>query len=184
MIDSGESVSLVMRAFVLAAGLFKYVALASSVGLLCLSHARLRQRQAVQRSFAVARWALALLMILYGVVKLTGTQLHHRETLDCAHVMALGSAHLFWYFFGYSRSYVVFAGVVEITCGLLLARRVTRRLGVLLTLVTLANIVVMDFAFDIAPKYWALSLLLASGALLLQDLPAYWAAAAALTRRE
>ena len=173
-----------MKAFVVAAGLFKFLALASSVGLLCLSHPRLRQRRAVQRSFAVARWALALLMILYGVVKLMGTQLHHRETLDCAHVMALGSAHLFWYFFGYSRSDVVFAGVVEITCGLLLARRVTRRLGVLLTLVTLANIVVMDFAFDIAPKYWALSLLLASGALLLQDLPAYWAAAAALTRRE
>jgi len=184
MIDSGESVSLVMRAFVLAAGLFKYVALASSVGLLCLSHARLRQRQAVQRSFAVARWALALLMILYGVVKLTGTQLHHRETLDCAHVTALGSAHLFWYFFGYSRFYVVFAGAVEIACGLLLARRVTSRLGVLLTLVTLANIVVMDFAFDIGPKYWALSFLLTTVALLLQDLPAYWTAAAALTRSE
>jgi hypothetical protein len=173
-----------MRAFVLAAWLFKFLALALSLGLLCLSHPRLRQRRAVQRSFAVARWALALLMILYGVVKLTGTQLHHHETLDCAHVMALRSAKLFWYFFGYSRFYVVFAGAVEIACGLLLARRVTSRLGVLLTLATLANIVAMDFAFDIGPKYWALSLLLASVALLLQELPAYWTAATALTRSE
>jgi hypothetical protein len=61
---------------------------------------------------------------------------------------------------------------------------VTRRLGVLLTLVTLTNIVVMDFAFDIEPKYWALSLLLTSVALLLQELPAYRTAAAALTRSE
>jgi hypothetical protein len=173
-----------MKAFVFAAWLFRFLALATSVGLLCLSHPRLRQRRAVQRSFAVGGWALALLMILYGVVKLTGTQLHHRETLDSAHVMALGSARLFWYFFGYSRFYVVFAGAVEITCGLLLARRVTRRLGVLLTLVTLTNIVVMDFAFDIEPKYWALSLLLATVALLLHELPAYWTAAATLTRSE
>jgi uncharacterized membrane protein YphA (DoxX/SURF4 family) len=160
------------------------LAVASSVGLLCLSHPRLRQRRAIQRAFAVARWALALLMIVYGVVKLTGTQLHHREMLDGAHVMALGSARLFWYFFGYSRFYVVFAGAVEIACGLLLAIHVTRRLGVLLTLVTLTNIVVMDFAFDIEPKYWALSLLLTSVALLLQELPAYRTAAAALTRSE
>ena len=173
-----------MKAVVLAAWLFKFLALASSVGLLCLSHPRLQPRWAVQRCFAFARWALALVMILYGVVKLTGTQLHHRETLDCAHVMGLGSAQLFWYFFGYSRFYVAFAGAVEIACGLLLASRVTRRLGVLLTLVTLANIVVMDFAFDIAPKYWALSLLLASVGLLLQELPAYWKAAATLTRSE
>src|SRR3954469_18434143 len=136
-----------MKALVLAAWLFKFLALASSVGLLCLSHPRLRQRRAVQRSFAVARWTLALMMILYGVVKLTGTQLHHRETLDSAQVMALGSAQLFWYFFGYSRFYVVFAGSGEIACGLLLPSHVTRRLGVLLTLVTLANIGVMDFAF-------------------------------------
>jgi hypothetical protein len=173
-----------MKALVLAAWLFRFLALAVSVGLVCLSHPRLRQRRAVQRTFAVVPWALALVMILYGVVKLTGTQLHHHETLDGAQVMALGSAQLFWYFFGYSRSYVVFAGAVEIACGLLLASRMTRRLGVLLTLVTLANIVVMDFAFDIEPKYWALSLLLASVALLLQELPAYWTAAAGLTRSE
>ena len=173
-----------MKAFVFAAWLFRFVAVAASVGLLCLSHPRLRQRRAVQRSFAVARWTLALLMIVYGVVKLTGTQLHHHETLECAQVMTLGSARLFWYFFGYSRFYVVFAGTVEIACGLLLASHVTRRLGVLLTLVTLANIVVMDFAFDIEPKYWALSLLLTNIALLLQELPVYWTAATALTRSE
>ena len=173
-----------MKAVVFAAWLFRFVALAASVGLLCLSHPRLRQRRAVQRSFAVVRLALALLMIVYGVVKLTGTQLHHRETLDGAQVMALGSARLFWYFFGYSRFYVVFAGAVEIACGLLLAGQVTRRLGVLLTLVTLTNIVVMDFAFDIEPKYWASSLLLASVALVLQELPVYRTAAAALTRPE
>src|SRR3954471_12953561 len=167
-----------MRAYVLAAGALKFLALASSVGLLCLSHPQLRQQRAVERSFAVARWALALLMIVYGVLKLTGTQLYHHETLDGAHFMAFGSARLFWYFFGYSRVYVVFAGAVEIACGLLLARRVTRRLGVLLTLVTLTNIVVLDFAFDIAgAKYWALSFLLTSVALLLQELPAYWTAA-------
>ena len=174
-----------MKAFVLAAVSLKFLALASSVGLLCLSHPQLRQRRAVKSSFAVARWALALLMIAYGVVKLTGTQLYHHETLDGAHFMSFGSARLFWYFFGSSRFYVVFAGVVEIGCGLLLARRVTHRLGVLLTLVTLTNIVVLDFAFDIAgAKYWALSLLLTSVALLLQELPVYWTAAAALTRSE
>jgi uncharacterized membrane protein YphA (DoxX/SURF4 family) len=173
-----------MKALVLGAWLFRFVALATSVVLLCLAHPRLRQRWAVQRSFVAARWVLALLMILYGVVKLTGTQLHHRETLDGAHVMAFGSAQLFWYFFGYSRLYVVFAGAVEIACGLLLASHVTRRLGVLLTMMTLTNIVVMDFAFNIEPKYWALSLLLATVALLLQELPAYWTATVRLTRGE
>jgi len=184
MIVRAPPVSVVMKAFVFAAWLFRFLALASAVGLLCLAHPRLRTRPAVQRSFTVVRWALALIMIVYGVVKLTGTQLHHRETLDCAQIMALGSARLFWYFFGYSRFYVVFAGAVEIACGLLLASHVMRRLGVLLTLVTLTNIVVMDFAFDIEPKYWALSLLLSSVAVLLHELPAYWTAAATLTRGE
>src|SRR5437870_5361153 len=107
MIVRAPRVSIVMKALVLGAWLFRFVALAASVVLLCMSHPQLRQRREVQRGFAVARWALALVMIVYGVVKLTATQLHHRETLDCAHVMAFGSARLFWYFFGYSRFYVV-----------------------------------------------------------------------------
>jgi hypothetical protein len=182
MILRATTVPLVMKALFLAIWSLKFLALATSVGLLCLSHPRLRQRRAVQRSFTVARWALAFMMIVYGMVKLTGTQLHHAETFDCAHVTAFGAKQLFWYFFGYSRFYVVFAGAVEIASGLLLAIHVTRRIGVLLTMATLTNIVAMDFAFAIEPKYWALAFLLTAFALVLHELPAYLTAAATLTR--
>lgn len=58
---------------------------------------------------------------------------------------------LAWTFLGFSKGYNIFMGVAEILAGFLLFRR-TLTLGLIITLMTTANVMAVNFFFDVPVK--------------------------------
>lgn len=76
---------------------------------------------------------------------------------------------LAWAFYGYSYGYNVFMGLAESAALFLLFRRTTA-LGALLTLTTLANVMAVNFNYDVHAKMYPTALFLMAFFLLLKDL--------------
>jgi hypothetical protein len=68
--------------------------------------------------------------------------------------------HLLWIFMGYSRPYAIFAGAGEMLGALLLCFRRTSAAGAFVLIAVLSNVVVMNFAYDVAVKVDAVNFLL------------------------
>jgi hypothetical protein len=135
------------------------------------------------RLVGLARLILGATFAVYGVVKLTGTQLHHVHS--SARLDQLSSSELFWYFFGYSRPYVVALGVAELAAAILLVLPQTRRLGTLAWIAFGAHITMLDFAYDVGPvRFWVLGLTLCCVTLVASDCAPYRRALANLFDRK
>lgn len=76
---------------------------------------------------------------------------------------------LAWAFFGYSYGYNVFIGLAESAALLLLFRRTTT-FGALLTLATLANVIAVNYNYDVHAKMYPTALFVMALFLLLKDL--------------
>jgi hypothetical protein len=74
-----------------------------------------------------------------------------------------------WAFFGYSYGYNVFMGLAESAALLLLFRR-TSTLGAILTLATLANVMAVNYNYDVHAKMYPTALFLMAFFILLKDL--------------
>ena len=75
---------------------------------------------------------------------------------------------LAWAFFGYSYGYNVFIGIAESAALLLLFRR-TMTFGAILTLVTLGNVMAVNYNYDVHAKMYPTALFLMTFFLLLRD---------------
>ena len=97
----------------------------------------------------VARILLGLGIIPYGISKLANVQF---QVSAWEYAQPLGGAPgtvLTWAFLGYSPWFQFLLGVLEAIPGLLLLSRRTYRLGALLLLPVLLNVVLMNFAMDL-----------------------------------
>lgn len=113
-----------------------------------------------------SRYALAFLLISFGIAKLyPGQFVSHNRDLD----LTLGSGSAFrlaWRFLGYSSAYVGYMAGLELLAGMLLCWSPTVLLGLLLAVGVISNIVVIDYAFGIPPLALAATLGLGSLVLL------------------
>ena len=75
---------------------------------------------------------------------------------------------LAWAFFGYSYGYNVFMGIAESAALLLLFRR-TMTFGAILTLVTLGNVMAVNYNYDVHAKMYPTALFMMAFFLLLRD---------------
>ena len=116
----------------------------------------------VHRAFRVyLRFALASAMILYGTVKIIPSQFPP-PTLDRL-VEPFGAASpmgLLWTFMGASHAYNVLTGSVELLGGILLATRRTTLLGALVSAGAMANVVVLNFCYEVPVKLYSMQLFL------------------------
>lgn len=107
------------------------------------------------------RYYLAYYLLVYGSVKVIQLQFPSpslyrlTETYGASSPMGLA-----WTFVGLSKGYNLFIGSAELLGGLLLFFRRTTLLGALMAMTVMANVVVMNFAFDIPVKLFSLELLL------------------------
>src|SRR5262249_16175012 len=102
------------------------------------------------------RFALAAAMIAYGASKVIKSQFPDLP-LDRL-LQPYGDASpmgLVWTFMGYSRSYNLFAGAVELIGGLPLTMRRTTLLGALVSFGALCNLVALNFFYDIPAKLYS-----------------------------
>jgi hypothetical protein len=117
------------------------------------------------------RFALAVALIGYGAMKVIKSQFPD-PTLDRL-VQPFGNASpmgLLWTFMGASLSYNVFSGASEMLGGLLLTTRRTALLGALVSAGALANVVMLNFSYDVPVKLYSAHLLATALFLTLPDL--------------
>jgi uncharacterized membrane protein YphA (DoxX/SURF4 family) len=117
------------------------------------------------------RFSLAAILIVYGASKVFSAQFgppgldRLLETFGEASPMGL-----LWTFMGSSRVYTLFAGLAELVGGILLISRRTTLLGALLSIGVLANVVLLNFCYDVPVKQFSAHLLAMAVLLTLPDL--------------
>lgn len=117
------------------------------------------------------RFSLAVAMIVYGASKVFSAQFG-TPGLDRL-LTTFGEASpmgLLWTFMGFSRVYTLFAGLAEMAGGILLVSRRTTLLGALISIGVLANVVLLNFCYDVPVKQFSAHLLAMAVLLALPDL--------------
>jgi len=95
------------------------------------------------------RYFLATMIISYAFAKILGTQFTSQPGTYDKPVGMLSGFELTWYYYGYSLWYGLFIAGTQIVSSLLLFFRKTTRLGIVLFLSFMVNILLVDFAYDI-----------------------------------
>src|SRR5690606_30365919 len=116
------------------------------------------------------RYYIAFMLINYGMIKLVHAQMPppglDRLMQPLGEFSPMGLA---WTYFGYSKGYNIFVGIVEILAGFLLFRK-TVVLGALITMAVSINIMTTNYFFDVPVKMVSTALFLLSIFLLLPHL--------------
>jgi hypothetical protein len=107
------------------------------------------------------RFGLAMAMMEYGFAKIIPGGQFGPPTLDRL-LQPFGDASpmgILWTFMGASTAYTVFAGLTETVGGLLLTMRRTLLLGALVSAAAMANVVMLNFSYDVPVKLYSSHLL-------------------------
>lgn len=118
----------------------------------------------------VVRYGLSSAMISYGAAKLVGNQFVFPDPGSLTTTYGDSSPMgLVWNFMGYSTAYCWFTGLAELLGGLLLLSRRTATLGALVSAGVLANVVMINFCFDVPVKLYSSTLMLMAVFLVAHD---------------
>jgi len=110
---------------------------------------------------AWVRYNLAFSMAIYGAAKVIQTQFAEPMLADVIRPLGqFSSPSLLWAFMSASYAYNLFAGLGEVVGGVLLFWRRTTTLGAAILVGVLANVVVINFAYDVPVKLYSTHLLL------------------------
>jgi uncharacterized membrane protein YphA (DoxX/SURF4 family) len=111
--------------------------------------------------YVLVRFALAMEMVAYGLSKIFPVQFEGRVNLVAlATPLGFLTPHaLLWAFMGSSRAYTIFTGIGEFVGAVLVCFRRTALAGALLLVAVLANVFVMNVAYDIDVKVGSANLL-------------------------
>jgi uncharacterized membrane protein YphA (DoxX/SURF4 family) len=122
------------------------------------------------------RYSIALGLISYGIAKILPQQFPPlSNALLERRVGDLSPMSLLWTFMEYSRPYAIFGGVMELVAVLLLCCRRTATLGALVCLAVMTNVALLNLAYGVPVKLYALMIVVSSAVLVLYDTPRLWA---------
>ncbi len=119
------------------------------------------------------RYALAFAMLGYGMDKVFALQFNWSLPGPGRLAQPLGNYSpmaLLWTFMGYSKPYTIFTGAGEVIGGVLLFFRRTTTLGALIICGVMANVVALNFSYDVGVKVFSSLLLFLTIFLLVPDL--------------
>ncbi|MBX9733554.1 MAG: hypothetical protein K2X37_05805 [Chitinophagaceae bacterium] len=108
----------------------------------------------------------------YGIFKLFAVQMPFPSISQLA--TPLGDflpMRLSWMFIGYSHSYQVFSGLIEVIAALLLLFRPTATLGILVSLGVFGNVMMLNLSYDIPVKINAITIVILCVWMLAEELP-------------
>ncbi|MEM8507249.1 MAG: hypothetical protein AAF717_05435 [Bacteroidota bacterium] len=118
---------------------------------------------------AVVRYYLAFTMFLFALYKFFKVQFPDLGYYSLsARLGDISPMHLAWAFFGYSYEYNIFMGLAESASLLLLFRRTTT-LGAIITMGTLANVIAINYSYDVHAKLYPTVLFIMALFLFLKD---------------
>jgi len=108
----------------------------------------------------LVRYYLALTLFIFALEKFFKLQFPDLGLYALTQPVGdMSPMSLAWAFFGYSYGYNVFMGIAESAALFLLFRR-TMTFGAILTTITLANVIAVNFNYDVHAKMYPVSLLL------------------------
>ncbi|MBZ5506981.1 MAG: hypothetical protein LAO78_16110 [Acidobacteriia bacterium] len=117
------------------------------------------------------RIVLAAALLSYGAVKVIPNQMPDPPLSRLLTTNGDSTPmSLLWTFLGASRSYEIFAGLMEMVGGILLFFPRVSMLGALVSAATMTNVFMMNMSYDVPVKLYSFHLLLMSVWLLLPDL--------------
>jgi hypothetical protein len=93
-------------------------------------------------------WVLVLALFIYGFGK---TIQFESSTEINKTVSQLSGQELMWAFYGYSKSYALLLGFIEIIGGVLILLKKTRLIGCILTSFIFVNVIIQDIVFSVVP---------------------------------
>lgn len=123
------------------------------------------------------RYVLAFEMLGYGLAKVIseGNQFPLLAVEQLNQTWGDSSPmHVLWSFMGASRPYTVFAGLAEVAAGLLLVWRRTALAGAVVAMAVMANVVLLNFCYDVPVKQFSLHLLAMAFTIALPDAGRLW----------
>lgn len=120
------------------------------------------------------RYFVGATMLTYAMVKIIPSQFPRNSPSQLLTTYAESSPMgLFWRFMGASPAYSIFGGVLELVGALLLFWRRTTALGAVVLLGVLANVVMINFCFDVPVKIFSTHLFVGCLVLLAPQLGAF-----------
>ncbi len=121
--------------------------------------------------FRVAlRYYIAVVLFFYGFDKIFPLQMPFPNLAQLNTPLGdLSPMRLAWLFIGYSAPYQIFGGLLETIAAILFALRRTQLLGGLMMLGVLANVVMLNFSYDIPVKLFSLQLFVMTLYVVLND---------------
>ncbi|ACT92859.1 hypothetical protein [Dyadobacter fermentans] len=123
----------------------------------------------------VVRYRAGIGIIGFGYTKLMPTQMPYPSYgLLNTNFGDFTLQKIYWLSVGIVPWYQVFAGVVELTAGILLFFRGTTTLGAILLLGALGDIVYVNFAYDGGVHVYSSYFVLLAAFLLIKDIPKFW----------
>ncbi len=118
------------------------------------------------------RFYLCEMLFGYGFAKIIPLQFAEPSSFRLAQQLGdMSPMGLLWTFMGFSPSYQIFTGAIEVLGGLLLTTRRTTLLGALVTMAAMTQIFVLNMCFDVPVKLYSLNYLLMAMFLAAPDLP-------------
>ncbi len=120
------------------------------------------------------RFYVGLMLINYGLVKVVKLQFPSPDIYRLTQIYGDSSPMgLAWTFLGFSKGYNLFMGLAEVAAVLLLFRR-TMTLGSIITLMTTANVMAVNYFYDVPVKILSTALVTMTIFLLLKDAGRLW----------
>lgn len=118
---------------------------------------------------AAVRFYLAFMLFKYGLIKVIKLQFPSPDFFRLIEPYGESSPMgLAWTFLGFSKGYNLFMGIAELAALLLLFRR-TLTFGLIITLMTTANVMAVNYFYDVPVKIISTHLVLMTVFLLLRD---------------
>lgn len=122
----------------------------------------------------LCRYFIGVILLFYASGKILKTQFNLSLSTNQEVIGNLSGFELTWYYYGYSRAYVIMIALVQILSALLLFFRRTERMGVILFFSFMVNIFMIDYFYDIdIAKPMANFLIILGTILLLTDWKAF-----------
>ena len=131
-----------------------------TIGLI-LKIIKFRNQNIIQLSRIIVIYYLAYILLKYGFDKIFKSQFYLPEpNILYSQVGDLSKDILYWSTIGTSRFYSISLGIIEVFTALLLLINRTRILGLLFAIGVFANVILVNFGFDISVKTFSILLLL------------------------
>lgn len=116
------------------------------------------------------RYTLIIALLTYGIIKIFCLQMIFPSLSQLATPLGdLLPMRLSWLFVGYSDSYQVFSGVMEVMAAVLLFFRRSSAMGAIASAAVFANVAMLNLSYDIPVKIYSIHLFVMSVILMMYD---------------